>query len=249
MIVLSRGWAVRFRMLADGRRQILGVVLPGNIVGAEALLGAYPGYAVQAVTDVIYREYRAETATAACTEEADLSPQLTYLLGREKAASDEQLLRLGCCNSEERIAAIILSLHARLQRRGMARAQHFLMPLTKAHLADMAGLTIVHLRRVLIRLEARRLLTLEHGRVTLHDLGELRRLSPLAPHREEVLIDCPDLLPGEAAAPDSVEEAARPDHARGARPGHGISPVQRPTRRQPSFPVSFSHSDLCFDRL
>ena len=49
---LFTGWAFRFRLLPDGRRQLLGILLPGDTVGLETLLGEPPAYSVQAASDV-----------------------------------------------------------------------------------------------------------------------------------------------------------------------------------------------------
>jgi len=48
---LLSGWAIRFKSLSDGRRQVLGIILPGDLIGVEAhVLAAARGQAGTIVT-------------------------------------------------------------------------------------------------------------------------------------------------------------------------------------------------------
>src|SRR3546814_8741574 len=51
-VLLSReGWAARFKTLEDGRRQILNILLPGDIFDLQVLVAAEADHSVVTVTD------------------------------------------------------------------------------------------------------------------------------------------------------------------------------------------------------
>src|SRR5262245_50702228 len=49
---LYEGWAIRYRMLPNGSRQILDFVLPGDLIGLSTVLIGTIGHAVAALTPV-----------------------------------------------------------------------------------------------------------------------------------------------------------------------------------------------------
>jgi CRP-like cAMP-binding protein len=53
LLTLYSGCAVRYRTLSSGERQLLNVVLSGDLLGLESVVTGSSCYAVQAVTDVI----------------------------------------------------------------------------------------------------------------------------------------------------------------------------------------------------
>lgn len=183
LFTLFSGWAFRFRLLTDGRRQLLGVLLPGDTVGLECLLGGVPGYSVQAASDVAMCVLDAPRTAQRMMSEAWLRERIFALLCHERQAADELLSRIGQCDAEERVAWLLLDLHARLQRRGYATDQSFSLALTQQHIADLLGLNVIHLNRVLRRLRSRNLIEIAGRKVTLRDLPALQHLAAIPPGR------------------------------------------------------------------
>jgi len=143
MLLVLDGWAARVRQLADGRRQIMNFILPGDLIG----LCDYD-YPVASSTIV------AITAVTVCAApDRSVSPSLerAYAISR---ATDEahlmaQITRLGRLNAHERIADLLLELLERLSVVGLAAGGCFQMPLTQEVVADALGLTSVHVNRML----------------------------------------------------------------------------------------------------
>src|SRR5436305_13633397 len=63
---------------------------------------------------------------------------------------------------------------------GLAEDHAIRLPFTQSDLADMLGLTSVHTNRVLQGFRRDKLITLEHRRLTLHDLATLQAISGLS---------------------------------------------------------------------
>ena len=87
------------------------------------------------------------------------------------------LVSIGRRNAIERTAHFFMELAERLSLVGLATEAEFKCPLSQFVLADVLGLTAIHVNRVLRQLRERKLLTLRQGKVHIHDLNELRKLA------------------------------------------------------------------------
>jgi CRP/FNR family transcriptional regulator, anaerobic regulatory protein len=179
MLVICEGWAFRFRQLADGRRQILSVLLPGDFVTASAPFQESFDFSVQALTDVRYCRIRRADVRARLAVRDDLLTDVADFLIAERREADEQLLDLGKRMADERIAGLIWRLMERFSLRGQVKEQSFPFPLRQKHIADITGLTPVHVSRVIGLFRKRGLLMISGGIITILDLPELRRLGAL----------------------------------------------------------------------
>ena len=182
LITLSRGWAFRYSLLPDGRRQILSFALPGDTIGLGNVLTGAPTYPVQAATAVVYSVVSHERATQLLRQATWFHDRALEALARDRAEAECTLTRLGQCSAEECVASVLLDLYRRLAARGLAANNCFMLDLTQQHLADFVGLTVVHLNRMLGRLRARGLLAMSGHRVTLIDIPGLERLALVMPH-------------------------------------------------------------------
>ena len=182
--VVVDGWAFRYRMMHDGRRQILNIMLPGDTFGLETLFGQPPAASVQAASPITYLALSPADLTSTVEQSAELRHQLFNALLAENDALGNWVVRLGKCDAEERTAALLLDLHTRLLQAGLATARGFVLDLTQLELADVVGLHVIHLNRVLGRLRARKLVSIDKKVVTLHDPQRLSELVPPFPHRQ-----------------------------------------------------------------
>ena len=181
--LIVSGWACRERVLADGRRQIINVLLPGDGIG----LRRHPGgelAAVRALTAL-------ETIDASCVAEAVCAGRAPGIAGALEAAENlehllllDQLVRLGRQTAYERVAHFLLELQRRLEVVQLGDRQRFPMPLTQEILADALGLSIVHVNRTLQQLRREGLIELHSGvailldRDRLADIAECRAVHP-----------------------------------------------------------------------
>lgn len=181
LLKILSGWTFRYSLLANGRRQILSVGLPGDLIGLDTLLTRIPSYPVQCAGTVLYYLIDRERAQALAAEKEWFRRQALQALIEDRATAQLSLARLGQCNAEERVASVLLDLYRRLEARGLAIAGSFTLELTQTHLADIVGLTSVHLNRVLQRLKGRGLLAMRGHRVTLPDIQALECLAMAGP--------------------------------------------------------------------
>lgn len=181
--VFESGWAMREKLLSDGRRQVLNLVLPGDCPGlrgslfgmqderlvtlSEAIVFAVP-------TDVILDLFRSQPKMAAA---------LAWSTAREEAILSDHIVSLGRRTAYERLAHLFLELYRRLQIVGMAEDQRFHFPVTQEVMGDLLGLSLVHVNRTLRRLREDGLVRVEAGQAILEDLDRLAAVSEFSsPH-------------------------------------------------------------------
>lgn len=168
MLILS-GWAARVRFLADGRRQFLSFLLPGDVIGLGQQTRPVATATVIALTPV-------EVCSAPSSEK---SPALAEAYALSRALDEAYLLanitRLGRLNAQERIGDLFLELLERLRMAGLESGNSFALPLTQEMIADALGLTSVHVNRMIQLFRREGDLTWKTGRLTLTDPAALAR--------------------------------------------------------------------------
>lgn len=164
-LVILRGWAARTRVLEDGRRQIMSLLLPGDLIGNSHHESPLAVSMVTTLTDI---EVCPAPEGFALLDEA-------YAVSRamEEAYLLAQITRLGRLNAEERLVDILLELLERMQLAGLASRDGFDFPLTQEMLADMTGLTSVHVNRMLQLLRRQDDIILKGGRLTFNAVDRL----------------------------------------------------------------------------
>ena len=166
--VLS-GWGFRYKLLEDGRRQILNILMPGDLVGIQAALLDEMQHSVEALDDMLLCVFERSRLWELYQNHPDLAFDVTWLAAREEQILDEHLLNIGQRSAEERAAFLILFLFARAEARGLARGNALKFPMTQQHFADTLGLSLVHTNRIVNRLSRRRMISRESGTLRLLD--------------------------------------------------------------------------------
>jgi CRP-like cAMP-binding protein len=169
------GWALRYKLLDDGRRQILDVLLPGDLFGLEAVLLEKLQHQVEAVTPVTYGVMADEHVKRMIGGVPHFAASLLSRLVHEQARQDRHVTLLGRSNAEERVATFLVELHTRLRRRRLGHTTSFNMPLTQQQIGDYLGLTVVHINRVLRRFRESGIVTARGKAVLIHDFPALYR--------------------------------------------------------------------------
>lgn len=175
--MILEGFAARYRILSNGRRQISALHLAGDFVDLhDFLLGRTTQGVVTLSTcrlTMIDHETLRETAA--------MQPQLTELLWADTLVDSEVarewLVAMGRRSALGRLAHLVCELYVRLKVAGKARHMTFPLPLTQADLADTLGLSVVHVNRVLKILRTQRLILLEDQTLTILDWNELAQLA------------------------------------------------------------------------
>jgi CRP-like cAMP-binding protein len=166
------GWIARESLLLDGRQQITALFLPGDVFDLNAELIADCDYSLRAVTDSTVVEI-SRSQLRRLKDQPRLDEALCWEELEQLAISTEWLVNLGQRSASERIAHLLCEIYLRLRSVGMARDGWCDMPLTQSMIAEVTGLTRVHVSRSLQRLRSEELIHLERGRLRIPDLVRL----------------------------------------------------------------------------
>jgi CRP-like cAMP-binding protein len=181
---LYAGWAFRFKMLPDGRRQILNFLLPGDLIGLQAAMFEAAQHGIEALTDVELCLLPRRKVWDLFGQMPELAFDVTWLGAREESHVDENLLSAGQRSAAERIAALIVILYKRADALALVTDGTLVFPLTQQHIADALGLSLVHTNKTLARLRRMGMFTQTNGSLTLTNPRVLERT---AQHFEEEL--------------------------------------------------------------
>jgi CRP-like cAMP-binding protein len=167
LFTLFSGWAFRHKSLPDGNRQILSFLLPGDLAGLQATLQAEAEHGIDALTDVELCIFPRRKLLDVFEKAPALAYDLAWLGSREERMIDENLLSVGQRGAAERMVALILGLYRRAEHLDLVENQSFLFPLTKQHLADALGLSLVHASKTWSSLQRLNIFTYADRRLTL----------------------------------------------------------------------------------
>lgn len=170
--VLS-GWGFRYKLMSDGRRQILNYVLPGDLVGLQSSLAGEMEHSVEALSPMVLCVFERGQLRELYESFAGLAFDVTWIAAREEQMLDENLLSIGRRTAIERAAYLLAFLAARAQSVGLRRSAPFQIPITQQHIADTLGLSLVHTNRTLKKLAQRNLVVWRGNHCEVIDLDAL----------------------------------------------------------------------------
>jgi CRP-like cAMP-binding protein len=181
ILIIIEGNAIRYRILHDGRRQIVNIALPGDIVGILGPFIESSLYSTKALTETVIAAVPFARVNALFESHPRLVTKIFLSFSSELTIYAEHLVDLGRRSASERIAHFLLELLTRLQAIGLAEDKSYKLPLTQELIADALGLSIPHVNRVLRRLREDNLVILEDQRVTIKDIDGLSELADFEP--------------------------------------------------------------------
>jgi CRP-like cAMP-binding protein len=154
LYTVLKGWGFRYKMLDDGRRQILNFALPADLIGLQGSLMEEMEHSVEALTDISLCVFPRAKVWALYSNVPSLAFDITWLAARSEQLGDEHLLSVGQRTALERTACVLLTLFVRASEVGLTKGNTIQFPFTQQHLADALGMSLVHTNKTLKRLYA-----------------------------------------------------------------------------------------------
>jgi CRP-like cAMP-binding protein len=177
LYTVLKGWAFRYKMLDNGRRQILNFAMPADLVGLQGSLMDEMEHSVEALTDVSLCVFPRSKIGALYSNVPSLAYDLTWLAARSEQLGDEHLLSIGQRTALERTAYVLLTLFVRAEEVGLAENNIVQFPFTQQHLADTLGMSLVHTNKTLKRLHASNAIRWKGRSFELLDRAKLNELA------------------------------------------------------------------------
>jgi len=173
VFVVLDGWAIRYKILPGGSRQIISFLMPGDFCDMHVAVLTEMDHSIATLSDatiVTIPRHQMEALT-------EIRPALARAFWWTQLV-DEGVLRativsMGRRTSLERVAHLLCELSFRMRNIGIATDDHCEMPFSQIVLADAVGLTPVHVNRVVGRLRRAGALEVTAGTLIVASLSRM----------------------------------------------------------------------------
>ncbi|MDX1593333.1 MAG: fumarate/nitrate reduction transcriptional regulator Fnr [Gammaproteobacteria bacterium] len=157
----------------DGSEQVTGFHLPGELLGLAGICAEdMPGSAVALETSSVC-EIPFDRIDILTESLPGLKDELIRLLSQKVLHYQTLTMLLSRKSAEERLAALLLSLSTRFQRRGFS-ATEFYLSMSRNDIGNYLGLAVETVSRMFTRFDTDGLLTVQRKYVKLHDIERLK---------------------------------------------------------------------------
>lgn len=165
---LTAGVVRLYKLLPDGRRQVIGFALPGDFLGTVP--SDRYSFSADAVGWVSLCQFPREAFAKFIERRPKLLIRINEFVARELMRAQEQMLLLGRCTAEERVASFLVGWRQRqrIAHIGYGR-QIIALPMGRQDIADYLGLTIETVSRTLTQFERQEMLIIVSSGIRLLD--------------------------------------------------------------------------------
>ena len=178
---VKEGYAMRYKLLRNGKRQILNVILPGDVVGLPGSFYQRAVYSVTAISDLRMNVCSLDSYVQLCYRHPQYGLALTWIAVQEATTYAEHVIDVGRRTPIERLSHFLLELHARLKVVGRAEPARFTLPFSQEVIADVLGLSVPHLNRMMQQLRAEKLIADSERVIEFLDAGAMQTLAHYQP--------------------------------------------------------------------
>ena len=175
--LMEEGWVLREKILPGGQRQIINIALPGEFLCFNAALFQNSEFDLVARTPVRAFKLSATAFSDMLKDRPYLALALAWANAHEETLLAERVVSLGRRSARERLAHILCEMSARLKVIGLGDGDRLAMPLIQEDFADILGLSVIHVHRMVRRLVADQVIAYQPGEVRVLDMGRLERIA------------------------------------------------------------------------
>lgn len=181
MNVVLAGFACRQKMLPDGRRQIIGYLLPGDICDVRVFLNRRMDHTISTVSPAKVGVLSRDVIIDLTGRYPGLMRALWWATLVEESIIREWLVNVGQRTALERLAHLFCEIFVRLRAVGLADGDSCELPVTQAQLADTLALSTVHVNRTLRELRHANLISIRAKSLIIHDFESLKAIAMFDP--------------------------------------------------------------------
>lgn len=178
VFLLMDGWAYRYKHLADGKRQILAFLIPGDLCDVHIFVFDEMDHSIGLLCDSRVVMIPATEMLDVMVRFPKIERALWWATLVDEATLREWLLNVGQRDAFQKLSHLFCEMSVRLKAIGLVNEDgSFHLPLTQSELADTTGLTAVHVNRTLQRLRKENLISLSQRRLMILDLKRLAEVA------------------------------------------------------------------------
>jgi CRP/FNR family transcriptional regulator len=163
-------------LMEDGRAQVTGFYLSGELLGIDAINSDQHPCSAEALEATEVCEIPFPALEELASHVPGLQHQMFKIMSREIVRDEHLLMMLGRMNAEERLASCLLSF-ARRQNRSGGLASELHLTMSRQDLGDYLGLALETVSRLFSRFQEEGLITVQGRNVRLLDVVRLQGLA------------------------------------------------------------------------
>ncbi|WP_299658367.1 Crp/Fnr family transcriptional regulator [uncultured Tateyamaria sp.] len=172
-----KGMGLRYKTLEDGRRQVVGFVLPGDFIGLQAGVMSEMEHSVEASTPMRLCTFNRSDLWTLFTSHPSRAYDLTRIAALEEVFLGEALAVVGQLDAIAKLSWALHRFYVRLASVNMNDENHVRLPYRQQDLADALGLSLVHTNKTLARLREDQIATWSDDQLTIHNMERLSKLA------------------------------------------------------------------------
>lgn len=165
----------RYKTSLEGRRCVLSLHYPGDMPDLQSLGLDTMDQSLQAVVPSRIVSIRHDELRAVMASHPRVAQTLWVIAMIEASVSRQWSFIIAAASAEQRVAHLICETYLRLKTVELAKNNTFTMLLTQSNVADMTGMSTVHVNRVMQSLKQRRLFRSKGREITILDWDALQK--------------------------------------------------------------------------
>lgn len=177
VFVILEGWACRYKILPNGTRQVMALLMPGDCCDIHIGLLHEMDHSIQTITPAQVATIGRTDMDAIFAHHPSVATAMYISQLIDEGTMRAWITSMGRRSSIERVAHLICELYVRAHNVGVATEHEFALPLSQLLLADCLGMTPVHLNRVLKRLRLDGAMALGRGNLVITDPVKLTEIA------------------------------------------------------------------------
>ena len=167
--------------LTDGREQVSGFYLGGELMGLDGVAHGRHASSASALEDAEICAIPYTLLTESSAGNPGLQHVVSRLMSREIVREHSLMLLLGSMNAEERLAAFLLNLSQRLKARGYS-ASEFHLRMSRAEIGSYLGMTLETVSRTFSAFQLQGLLEVDKRHIRIADMHRLTHALDMRVH-------------------------------------------------------------------
>lgn len=171
------GMGLRYKLLEDGSRQVVGFVMPGDFIGLQSGVMGVMRHSVEATTLMTLCVFNRSELWSLFKAQPNLAFDLTHIAATEEHLLSEALAAVGQLDAKAKVAWTMDRFYHRLTALGLNRNGRVPLPYRQQDLADALGLSLVHTNKTLAKLRENGVATWADDNLVVHKPSELARLA------------------------------------------------------------------------
>jgi CRP-like cAMP-binding protein len=168
---IQEGFAFRQKLTANGARQIVSLHLAGDFIDLQHLFLNMADHNVQALTELKTVGIERDAIQRLVLDRPAVGKAMWIDALVDSSIYREWVVNVGRRDARQRIAHVLCEIYLRTQAAGIASDGKFEFPLTQEQLADVVGLTPVHVNRTLKSLVKDGILQRDKRNISFSDWG------------------------------------------------------------------------------